>query len=205
MVATDGGYDDGYRSCPCFWGTEVGSLVRHFLVDRKVERLRVLDVGCGEGKNAAALAELGADVVAVDCSEIALRNAKGAFSQSNVEWICGDIRTVKLKEGKFDLVVAYGLLHCLQSPEEINDIISLIQNLTAPSGWNIVCAFNSRKHDLSAHPGFIPCLLPHAFYLESYAGWSIEVQSDEDLFETHPHNMIPHYHSMTRLIARKVE
>jgi hypothetical protein len=36
-----------------------------------------------------------------------------------------------------------------------------------------------------------------------YRGWTLLHQSDEDLHETHPHNSIPHVHSMTRLIARK--
>ncbi len=46
-----GGYDDGYRECPCFWGDEPGSLVR-VLCDHigPVRGFAVLDAGCGEGK-----------------------------------------------------------------------------------------------------------------------------------------------------------
>ena len=47
--------------------------------------LRVLDLGCGEGKNAAFLASRGALVEAIDSSELALANARSAWpSAENV-------------------------------------------------------------------------------------------------------------------------
>ena len=53
-----GGYDDGYRNCPCFWGTEPGSLRKSCCAIHVVSVSRaspMLDAGCGEGKNAAFL------------------------------------------------------------------------------------------------------------------------------------------------------
>lgn len=204
MVILNGGYDDGYRACHCFWGTKLGSLVERFLEDNSIEGKRVLDAGCGEGKNAAALSKLGAKVDAIDCSEAALKNAHIAFGDCGVNWRCGDVRNLDTQQGEFDLIIAYGLLHCLNSKNEIDATVRRLQGLTTSGGWNIVCAFNDREHDLSAHPGFNPCLLPHSEYLELYEGWTIGFSSDEDLHETHPHNNIPHVHSMTRIIARKV-
>ena len=67
----------------------------------------------------------------------------------------------------------------------------------------IVCAFNDREHNLSAHPGFNPLLLKHSDYVDYFVSNTIVFESDENLYETHPHNNIPHMHSMTRLIIRK--
>lgn len=204
MSTQDGGYDDGYRACPCFWGRKPGSLVERFLRENSVESMRVLDAGCGEGKNAAVLSKFGAQVTAIDCSKAALRNARAAFGEYGVTWSHGDIRSLNANESEFDLVVAYGLLHCLRSDAEIAAAVRNLQALTALGGWNIVCAFNDREHDLSAHPGFSPTLMPHNSYIQLYADWSVTFSSDENLYETHPHNNIPHVHSMTRLIAQKV-
>ena len=203
MFIQNGGYDDGYRACPCFWGKKLGSLVARFLKDNSIEGKRVFDAGCGEGKNAAALSKLGAKVTAIDCSEVALKNARTAFGDCNVNWFHGDVRSFDTLGEEFDLTIAYGLLHCLSSKDEINATVRRLQGLTVSGGWNIVCAFNDREHDLSAHPGFNPCLAPHSLYLELYEDWTITFSSDEDLHESHPHNNIPHVHSMTRLIARK--
>lgn len=199
----EGGYEEGYRACPCFWGRKPGSLVTRFLQENSVEGKRVLDAGCGEGKNATALSKLGAKVSAIDCSRAALKNAQNAFGDCDVNWDCADIRSFDPKCDGFDIIIAYGLLHCMTSQDEIDATVRRLQELTVAGGWNIVCAFNDRNHDLSAHPGFNPCLVPHSTYLDFYEGWRITFSSDEDLHETHPHNNIPHVHSMTRLIGRK--
>jgi len=200
----NGGYDDGYRACPCFWGSEPGSLVRS-LVESGLnpEGLRILDAGCGEGKNAYYLAELGAEVLAVDVSRLAIRNAEALTAgNTRVNWKICDIQEVVLSDS-FDVVLAYGLYHCLQSQDHIKTLVQKLQCLTAVGGYHVICAFNSRYQELSAHEGFSPCLLSHADYLAMYSSWTLIQHSDSDLTEVHPHNSILHTHSMTRLIAQK--
>lgn len=201
----DGGYDIGYRSCACFWGKEPGSIVKHLL--RKigdVKGLRVLDVGCGEGKNAAWLAEKGALVRAMDISELALTNARRAWDgASNIIWEQADVRSAPFQDEAYDIVVAYGLAHCLSSPQEIESTLMRLQRATKAGGYHVICSFNSRAQDLSAHSGFEPCLVTHKFYLTQYSTWSILVQTDDDLEEVHPHNNIRHTHSLTRILAQK--
>jgi ubiquinone/menaquinone biosynthesis C-methylase UbiE len=163
----------------------------------------VLDAGCGEGKNAHALALRGAHVTAVDCSEVALRNARSAWPETPIKWVQADVRNLLLPVEALDIVVAYGLFHCLRSRAEIEEVVSCLQEATRAGGRHIVCAFNARRQELLAHPGFTPCLLSHTDYLDLYSSWMVEEASDEDLKETHPHNGIPHVHSLTRIIACK--
>jgi SAM-dependent methyltransferase len=71
--------------------------------------LRVLDVGCGPGRHARALAALGVDVVGFDLSLGFLR-AAGAGS-----WVQGDARQLPFPTGSFDRVIClcqggFGLL-----------------------------------------------------------------------------------------------
>lgn len=199
----EGGYDNGYRSCPCFWGQEPGRLVK--LLTEMVPSFqgqRVLDAGCGEGKNAMFFARTGAEVDALEISALAIKNARTLWGEpSDVNWIHQDIREFVPDKAAYNVVVAYGLFHCFRSFEEVASTVHSLQEATDSPGYHIVCAFNDRHQDLSAHPDFSPLLLKHEQYLDLYTGWQIVYASDEDLPETHPHNCIPHLHSMTRIIA----
>jgi len=202
----NGAYDEGYAACPCFWGRQPGSLMqdleRH-LPD--VLGLRVLDVGCGEGKNAIYFARRGALVHALDISEHAIKNAKQAWSyHSNILWNIADIRSMMFSEQEFDVVIAYGLFHCLLNPEEVSQTVFKLKNATRPGGFHVVCTFNNRYQDLTlAHPRFFPVLLSHQYYVQCYNDWTVLHATDQDLHEIHPHNKVPHVHSMSRIIARR--
>jgi tellurite methyltransferase len=202
----NGGYDDGYRECPCFWGTEPGSLVKVLCnLIGSVRGFAVLDAGCGEGKNAAFLAADGAVIDAFDVSALAIQNGRRHFADcTGIRWRVGDIREIDLPQNHYDVAIAYGLLHCLPSAAEVRDVIVRLQNATRSSGYNVICAFNDRRQELYAHPGFSPSLLSHAHYIAAYASWEVLKESDSDLTERHPHNNLEHTHSMTRILARKV-
>jgi tellurite methyltransferase len=202
----NGGYDDGYRASPCFWGTEAGSFVK--LLSQIVgsfSGIRVLDAGCGEGKNAAHLAMQGATVDAVDVSELAIQNGLRQWADlPGIQWRVGDIREIAIPDEQYDVVVAYGLLHCFPTEQGLREVLAALQNATRTGGYFVLCAFNSRHQDLTAHPGFNPSLVAHKEYLTAFSGWAIVKESDSDLAERHPHNNIQHTHALTRLIARKV-
>lgn len=202
----DGGYDVGYKACPCFWGKAPGSLVRKLVQGiGDVRGLSVIDVGCGEGKNAVWLSEQGALVRAIDISEFALENARKAWPMAKgITWELADVRGMRLPNETYDLVIAYGLFHCLSNVDEISCTVKKLQEATKVKGYHAICSFNSRFQDLSAHPAFQPCLVQHEAYLGFYSGWSLLSETDTDLTETHPHNNIRHTHSLTRILAQKL-
>jgi tellurite methyltransferase len=198
-----GGYDLGYRQCPCFWGTEPARLVRSLADSVDLAGAHVLDLGCGEGKNATFLAKLGCVVEAWDISAAALRNARTAWPDAPVRWLQKDALYISREQRKFDVIIAYGLYHCL-TQETIFSTIWDIKRATAKSGYNIAVCYNNRRqiNIASAHPGFHPTCLAHTDYINAYATWRIIAASDEDLTERHPTNMIEHVHSMTRILAQ---
>jgi SAM-dependent methyltransferase len=201
----DGGYEPGYRACPCFWGHQPASLVRTFLASNPdLSGKLILDAGCGEGKNAAALAQAGASVDALDVSPLALEHARTAWpALTAIHWRLADITHPSVINEQYDVVVAYGLLHCLSSPSTIQRTVANLRSHTARNGYQIVCAFNDRSQDLRAHPHFTPTLLSHDEYLRLYDGWVLLQATDSDLHEEHPDTRIPHHHSMTRILARR--
>lgn len=203
LVETNGGYDEGYEAVTGFWGTEPGSLVRDYLAMYDAAGQRVLDVGAGEGKNSAAFACAGAEVVAVECSAAAIRNGRRLFPNEAIEWVHRDAVEMDYAKNSFDVVISYGLTHCLSSEVLARRLISDLQAALVPGGSFILVSFNSGSHDLSAHPGFQPLLLDHTWFVSMFDGWRFQNLSDSILFETHPHNNIPHHHSLTRLTATK--
>lgn len=202
---TDGGYDIGYKNCPCFWGNKPGSLI--LKLDKIITTFKckhVLDLGCGEGKNSIYLANKGCYVDAYDISECALNNFKNLeINQPNIKFKKADVIKLSLPIDSYDIILAYGLFHCFRNKSDISMFIPSCIDSLKNDGVFVLCAFNSRKQDLIAHPNFIPLLISHDEYLNFFQTNKILFQSDEDLFETHPHNNIPHMHSMTRLIIRK--
>lgn len=196
-----GGYDDGYATCCPFWDTGPGSLVREAAKYWDFRGARVVDLGCGEGKNAAFLSALGARVDAVDISEAALANAQRLWpGDPRIRWSKGDIAAMTLPGREYDVAIAYGVAHCLADKDEIERFVGNLGKTVRKGGLILFCSFNSRHQELDqAHPGFKPTLLSHQRYLSLFEYLDVVSATDCDLVESHPHNGIEHIHSLTRI------
>jgi SAM-dependent methyltransferase len=79
--------------------------------------LRVLDLACGEGGHSIALAKAGAEVVGIEGRDLYIERASfvaDVLGVPNVRFIKGDVRKVDTEAlGKFDVVIASGILHHL--------------------------------------------------------------------------------------------
>jgi SAM-dependent methyltransferase len=100
-----------------------GRLTRALSLARLVDlrRMRVLDVGCGEGWNAFDLAECGcAEVVGVEYRERFVRTAETErlrLGLANVRFVQGDARRVdEMGLGRFGICLCAGLLYHMQNP-----------------------------------------------------------------------------------------
>jgi hypothetical protein len=145
-------------------------------------------------------------VDAIDVSEAAILNGRRQWaSLDKITWQVADVRSTVFPSNHYDIVIAYGMLHCLQSETEVKNIIQKLQAATIGAGYNVICAFNDRQQDLRAHPGFKPCLLSHSTFLLAYSSWEKLASSDANLTERHPNNNIEHTHSLTRILARKAK
>lgn len=203
LVDVGGGYDRGYAECPLFWPDRPGSLLVALEERNELVGGHALDVGCGEGTNAAWLSARGYDVEGMDVSELALDHAKARYPSLGVRWTNADVRTFAPARSEHDLVVAYGLLHCIPDAD-LDFAMARLKAWTQAGGLLVVVAFNNRSQDLEqAHAGFNPTLRAHKSYPDALDGWEFLMASDRDLHEAHPDTGIPHHHSMTRIVARK--
>jgi SAM-dependent methyltransferase len=87
---------------------------------------RVLDVGCGAGENAVAMARQGAHVIAIDVStaQLALGRKLAAEAEVKVEWHHGDAADLAfLRADSIDLALATGVIN------EVDDLDRLFRQV----------------------------------------------------------------------------
>ena len=86
---------------------------------RRKPVLQVLDLGCGAGRNAVPLAELGLHVVGLDLSSPMLMGAKSrAASAQGLDLTRARMDALPLRSETFDLVIAHGIWNLAASGDE---------------------------------------------------------------------------------------
>ena len=105
------------------------ALVRRLLVPLRGDE-RALDVGCGAGALAYALAPLVGEVVGVDSSEDLVDVAR-EHAPPGATFVLGDAEALPFPYGDFDLVGCLRVLHHVRRPELV---VSEIARVTRPGG-----------------------------------------------------------------------
>ncbi len=85
---------------------------------------KVIDLGCGCGQNAIALARLGADVTAIDFSlkQIGLAKELAAGAGLGIDFRVGDIQNIpQLNSGSYDFIVSACAISFVDNPKSVFD------------------------------------------------------------------------------------
>ena len=79
-------YENWYAGEDYFWGTEEAELCHELIkLVPPYKNIKVLDIGCGEGKDAVYMARQGYDVYAFDITENGIAKTKRMAKENNVE------------------------------------------------------------------------------------------------------------------------
>ena len=80
---------------------------------------RVIDLGCGTGTNLIALGRAGWQVTGVDFAQRAVAEARRKLDQAGItgEVRAGDVSSLEIVQGQYDLVLDIGCYHGLARPE----------------------------------------------------------------------------------------
>lgn len=135
-------YDNRYAKEDYYWGLtpnrfcfEIMSLLP------PVRPYRVLDVGCGEGKDAVFLAKCGYQVTAFDISETGIEKAKRLAQRNRV-----DVEVFKMDlmdfrfDGDYDIIFSSGVLHFVR-PAYREELCERMKDHTRPGGYNALNVF----------------------------------------------------------------
>ncbi|MBI5209521.1 MAG: class I SAM-dependent methyltransferase [Elusimicrobia bacterium] len=111
----------------------------------------VLDAGCGMGRYARVAHALGAEVVAFDLSDAALRLADLARQSPRFHIVMGDLLHPPLREHAFDIAVSLGVLHHTQDTQAA---FKRVAELVRPKGLMSVWVYGKagRLADFSTNP-----------------------------------------------------
>lgn len=205
-TACTGPYDALYLGRRLLWEATPGRMVW-----RAAETLRAgraLDLGCGDGKNAVFLESLGWRVDGIDISELACLAAHRRWSDSGFErrgWIaCADVTRAQFAPQTYDLVIAYGLAHCL-SDRGIRAVWAKIRHALRPRGVLALAAFTNDLPLPADHGTREIVLRPASMTLDLCASqdWErIDIRTGE-IEEAHEPVIGMHRHSMVWALARR--
>lgn len=95
---------------------------------------RVLEIGCGTASTALLLAEHVGHITATDIAprmaEIGQAKAQDA-GVTNIDCLAADVFDRRLKDGAYEVVLAFNLIHLLPEPEAA---LARVRELLAPNG-----------------------------------------------------------------------
>lgn len=172
------------------------------LADMLPEDARVLDIGCGDGRNALYMAERGFEVDAFDVSLAGidkLRSRCRARDASVAAWVQDAGRFAFRHE--YDLVVLHGVLHLLDR-QVWRRLLEAVRKNTKVCGWNVAVVFTNR---LPPPPDLAPRvrgLFEEGELREQYQDWLVTRWEAYTLEDEHPGG-VRHRHPVNKIVAQK--
>lgn len=144
---------------------------------------RVLDLGCGNGRNSLYLAANGFDVTAWDKNPMSIANLQRvaeAEGLNTLQSAVRDLNTLKF-DGEYDFILSTVVMMFLE-PTTIAGLIDNMQRCTKRGGYNLIVAAMDTD-DFPCTVGF-PFAFREGELSGYYAGWEI-VKYNEEPGELH--------------------
>ena len=144
-------WNSTYSSKPNFFGAEPSDLAfRAVDIFRKNGCRKVLELGCGQGRDTCLFAKEGFQVIALDYSESGIcqmrERTKEMCLDKNVECVCQDLRAgIPLPDGSVDAVYSHMLLTMELWEKDIQFILDECRRVLRPGGLNLYSVRND--HD----------------------------------------------------------
>ncbi|MEK4249059.1 helix-turn-helix domain-containing protein [Paenibacillus sp. FSL W7-1287] len=197
-------YEEEYKTQEYYWGKEPNKACYQVLqLMPPTKHLKLLDVGCGEGKDAVFFARNGYDVSAFDVSDAGIEKTRSLAEKVgvHVNVFKADILDYRL-DTYYDIIFSSGVLHYIK-PDYRKEIFNNYKQFTNENGMHVLNVFVNKP--FIAPP---PENEPNAFKWHSgelltyYNDWLIK-DSSEIVFDCNSSG-IPHKHAMTEMIAQKI-
>ncbi|HYQ43255.1 MAG TPA: class I SAM-dependent methyltransferase [Polyangiaceae bacterium] len=107
------------------------------ILDGLTHRVRLLDVGCGLGRNANAAADRGHEVTAIDTSATAIESCRANDPSKRISFHVLDAANTGLTPG-FDVIVDSATYHAIPAPKRVAYLTEMRRLATAATTFHIV-------------------------------------------------------------------
>lgn len=205
-VVTD--YDRRYNTEEYYWGLIPNRICYDIMkLLPPVKPYRVLDIGCGEGKDAVFLARCGYAVTAFDISEQGIEKAKRLAGHNKVEvnFFRADLSDYR-PDTEYDIIFSSGVLHFIP-PARRCEFFDNLKSHTADGGISALNVFVQKPFITRAPDSTrdeekrLPWRSGELFGY--YHDWLFHT-CREEIFDCNSGG-IPHKHCMDTLIAQKTD
>ena len=113
---------------------------------------RVLDIGCGAGRNAVPLASDGFDVVGLDLSRPMLNAAAARVAGGRLNIAEAAMDHLPIRSGSIDLIIAHGIWNLARSDAEFHAATAEAARVAAPGAALFVFTFSRTTLSPAASP-----------------------------------------------------
>lgn len=197
-------YEQEYKAPGYYWGVEPSKMCLKVLeLLPPTRHLKLLDIGCGEGKDAVFFAKNGYDVTAFDISDAGIEKTKLLAEKAGVRVrvFKADVLDFRL-DTNFDILFSSGVLHYIR-PQLRNEILGNYKQFTNPDGIHVFNVF-VKKPFIAPAPEKEPtsCKWISGEIFTYYHDWLIH-DCSEVIFDCNSSG-IPHKHAMNKIIAQKI-
>jgi len=121
---------DAWKQDP-HWATSIRpSPLAKELVSMEAENKvkgRILEIGCGNGRDSIYFGKQGHSVVGIDISPVAIKIAESNNSLSNVQFEVGDAEKLRFDSSSFDAVYSLSVLHTTDMKKSIPEISRVLK------------------------------------------------------------------------------
>tara|TARA_B100001057_G_scaffold150794_1_gene150708 strand:+ start:137 stop:859 length:723 start_codon:yes stop_codon:yes gene_type:complete len=119
------------------------NIIKTFKLNKKgapLNKIKILDIGCGGGLLSEPMCRLGADVTAIDASDRNIKVAKLHSEKNNlkINYICASPEKLKVKN-KFDVILN---MEIIEHVEDVSFFLKSCSNLLKKNGIMFVATLN---------------------------------------------------------------
>jgi tellurite methyltransferase len=187
-------------------------LFDQILKGRIAKGMKLLDAGCGNGRNIEYLMQTGVKVYGADLSEEAIKQVRKKLSTlapniSPNNFVVTDLTQLPFEDNAFDVVICNAVLHFANNEEHFRAIFSEIWRVLAKGGM-LFC----RLSTTICMEGKLVQVSPHRYQMPHGATWflateklirEITTQFNATYIEPLKTVLIEQERSMTTLVLRK--
>ena len=146
-------YDERYKAIHqkgFSWAGDVATpmvleVMRRFDLPKEA---RILEIGCGEGRDARAVLDEGYDLLATDISPEAISYCKSRFPKYADRFAVLDCLNGDCSD-TFDMIYAVAVLHMLVEDEDRKRFYSFIREHLSDNGITLVCSMGDGESEFS--------------------------------------------------------